>query len=71
VIAYSEFLGALQSVAFPKIHRPLKMSFRTKKKREIEARSPLIIAWGSSPWVKNERVATIKAKVKMRHMGNP
>jgi hypothetical protein len=53
------------------MHRPLKTSFRIKKKREIDARSPLIIAWGSSPWVKNERVATIKAKVKMRHMMDP
>jgi hypothetical protein len=68
VIAYSEFFGVLQSVSFPKIHRPLKMSLRIKKKREIEARSPLIIACGSRAWVKKEIVATIKAKVKMRHI---
>jgi hypothetical protein len=44
------------------------MSFRSKKKSEIEARTPLITACGNRPWVKKEKVAAIKAKVNMRHM---
>jgi hypothetical protein len=49
VKTYLECFDALQSVSFPKIHRPLKMSFRIKKKSEVDARSPLMIAWGISP----------------------
>lgn len=62
------FFGVLQSVSFPKIHRPLKINFRIKKKSEREARSPLITAWGISPCEKKEKVAIIKAKVKIRHI---